>query len=204
MKFARCEWTWRNLRGWSPQRKAAAKRAVVKEEARVQAERDAVGLFAELQKEIQPRFTNEEERMEQMDRREAFYTRTIRAREAAKWREGRQRFYRLSTLRRSGLRRLWNRSDSPKDATGFLVFLQIYTTPGSSPWTYLRKARLVYLWNFGGWTKPEHFREVTHNFGCLGIVRHPRVRTQNLILIARLRGESLRTVKSHFSHPLHS
>ncbi len=195
MKFTACEWTWRNLKGWSPRRVAAARRAVDKEAAKVAAKREEVALFPDLQAEIKPAFTTVEERQAMMDAREVLITRLFRDRAAATWREARAAFYRIPEIRRRGMRRLWNESSSPKGAASFAEFVRSYSSPGVSPWTYLRKLRLIWLWNFGGWPKPAHFREVTANFNTLGPIPHLRLRTQNMITVARLTGTSLRVVR---------
>lgn len=198
MKFDRCDWTWRNFKGWSPHRIAAAKRAVQKEAAKVEAARDEVALFPELQAEIQPEFTTVEERQAMMDTREVTYTRSIRANAARSWRDARATYFQLPDLRRRGVLRLWNKSNIPKSPASFAVFVRQYSGPGASPWTYLRKLRLMWLWNHAGWIKPPHFREITANFTTLGPVPHLRLRDQNFISIARLRGQSLRTVRELF------
>lgn len=195
MKFSPCEWTWRNLKGWSPQRIAAARRAVDKEAAKVAAKRDEVALFPELQAEIEPAFTTVEERQAMMDAREVHITRHFRGNAARTWRAARRCFYRLPEIRRRGVRRLWNESSTPKGPAFFAEFVRSYSQPGASPWTYLRKLRLIWLWNFGGWSKPAHFREVTANFNTLGPIPHLRLRTQNMITVARLSGTSLRVVR---------
>lgn len=192
MKFTPCEWTWRNLKGWSPQRIAAARRAVEREAARVAAKRDEVALFPELQAEIEPVFSTVEERQSMMDAREVMITRHTRARFADVWRRARASFFRLPRVRRRGMRRLWNRSSSPKGPYDFAEFVRLYSRNGNSPWTYLRKLRLIWLWNFGGWQKPPHFREVTANFNTLGPVPHPRPWTQDLLHLALIRGTTLR------------
>lgn len=149
-----------------------------------------------MQAKIQPRFTNEEERIAMVDKTEDFYTIHWRTTTFTTWCEARRAFYQLPPLRRRGMRRLWNQSSLPKNAASFACFVRQYSTPGNSPWTYLRKIRIIWLWNFGGWKKPDHFRDVTANLSTLGPVAHPRIYTQTLIEIAILRGISLRALRA--------
>lgn len=202
MRFERCVWTWRSLKGWSPQRIAAAKRAVAKEAARVEAARDQVGLFPELQAEIQPDFTTVEERQQDMDAREVQITRKERAQQLAQWRQARAAYFSLPPLRRAGALRLWQRQNQPASPYALAEFVTRYSQPGQSPWTYLRKLRMMVLWNHHGMPKPPHFRDIVQNFQTLGPVRSPRLRTQTLLAIAKLRGQSLRTVAAEFSNKI--
>lgn len=197
MKFARCEWSWRNLAGWTPRRNAAARRAVEKERAKVEAKRAEVALFPEMQAEIQPRFSTEDERKEIIDRHQEWITEHTRREHLAMWRKARAAYYSLPPLRRRGIRRLWNRSSVPKGPYSFATFVHQYSKGGQSPWTYLRKIRLMWLWNHGGWPRPTHFRVITANFSTLGPVKHPRLLTQSFIHLAQLQGISLRQVHAN-------
>jgi hypothetical protein len=165
---------------------------VKKEQERVAALREQVALFPEMQQEIQPRYTNEEERKEIVDHGEAFTTAHTRARFHATWREARAAFYQLSPHRRRGMRLLWNQSSTPRDPYYFAIFVKRFSSPGMSPWTHLRKVRLVWLWNHGGWARPAHFRDVTSCFDTLGPVIHARLITQSFHQCARLEGISSR------------
>lgn len=195
MRFARCEWTFRDLKGWSPQRKAAAGRAVVKEAARVEAARDQVALFPELAAEIQPDFETVEERQAAMDKREGFFTRQIRAERFSVWRKARAAYFAADPLRRAGLLRLWQAIDQPAGPYNLATFVATYTAPGVSPWTYLRKLRMMVLWNHHGVPKPPHFLQIVSDFKTLGPVTSARLRTQDMLILARLRGVSLRTIR---------
>lgn len=194
MKFARCTWTWRNLREWTPRRAAAARQAIAREQERVRSLRDQVALFPEMQAQIQPRFTTEEERKAEIDARENWDTATTRAEYVAMWRKARAAFYQLPPRRRRGMILLWNRSAGPKGPYNFAEFVRRYSRPGISPWTHLRKVRIIWHWNHGGWPRPAHFQDVTSSFDTLGRVTHPRVITQSRISLAMMRGISLRTL----------
>lgn len=197
MKHSPCSWTWHNLAGWSPQRIAAARRAVQREAEKVAALREQVGLFPEMQAEIQPRFTTVEERQQWADQDQIWKTQHFRSCHNKTWRKARRAFYALPALRRRGIRLLWNSSAIPKDPAYFAEFVRRYSTPGMSPWTHLRKVRIIWHWNHGGWPRPAHFRDITGNFDTLGPVKHPRMLTQSLIHIAQLQGISLRQAHSN-------
>lgn len=204
MRHHRCEWTWRSLKGWSPRREAAARRAVAKEASRVEAKRDEVALFPELQTEIQPAFTSVDERKEAMDDREILFTRTIRTRQAQSWRQARNSYFALPSIRRAGALRLWQKLNQPCGPADLATFVKRYEQPGNSPWTYLRKMRLIWLWNHGGLTKPTHFRVITSNFNTLGSIPSLRLFTQDLLILSRLRNQSLRTIRAEFQTKMRS
>lgn len=204
MRFSRCSWSWQNLKGWSPQRIAAARRATVREQQRVEAARDQVALFPELQAEIRPAFENEEERADLMDRREVHLTTSTRKEWAAVWRSARAAVQSMHPIRRAGALRLWAVTDQPTGPYNLATFARQFSQPGRSPWTYLRKQRQVHLWNHGGISKPAHFRDIMADFSTLGRVPHPRLRTQNMISIAVLTGRPLREVKAEIDRRRHT
>ena len=199
MRFQPCQWRNDNLRAWSPQRLAAARRAVAKEADRVEAKRAEVGLFPELQQEIQPKFTNVEERQHGVNRHELFLTRTFRETRARKWREARTLYFALSPIRRAGAIALWSVTNLPADPVYFIEFIRKYSAPGHSPWTYLRKRYLCRLWAQGLRPRPDNFLSITSTFDTLGPVRHQRLRDQTLTSLARHRGISLREIKKQRS-----
>lgn len=167
MKFNRCVWPRTPAHRWSPQRIAAAKRAVTREEAKVQARRDEVALFPELAAEHQPRFSNVEERQVIIDRREDWLTETFRRDRAASWRSARRRYFQLPPIRRAGIRRLWQIHFYPLDPAYLATMIQIYTAPGTSPWTHLRKKRLVVLMRDGRLPRPAVMMTITRDWKTL-------------------------------------
>lgn len=167
MRFTPCEWRYDNLRGWSPQRIAAAKRAVAREQLRTEAKRDEVALFPELAAEIQPAYSTVEERQEAMDKRELWLTRSFRTARAENWRNARAAYYSLPPIKREGMRRLWNMGIYPCDPAYFSEILRKHTKPGCSPWTYLRKRRLIVLWRDSILPKPADFQRITRSFDTL-------------------------------------
>lgn len=175
MRFNPCVWRYDNLKGWSPQRIAAAKRAVAKEQARVAALRAEVALFPEMQAEIQPAFATEEERMTAMDRRELHITREFRDARAGKWREARRMYFALPPMRREGARRLWNTGLYPADPAYFSEMIRKFLSPCFSPWTHLRKKRLCWLWARGILPKPANALALTSAFESIGTYRTQRL-----------------------------
>lgn len=167
MIFSRSVWRWDNLRGWSPQRLAAAKRAVDREQSKVLAQRAEVALFPELMAEIQPAFTTVDERRAAMDMREVHITRQFRDGRARMWRSGRSLFFTLPPHRRAGILRLWQLEIYPLDPAYFAEMVRGYSRPGRSPWTYLRKRRLI--WNFqqGRLPRPATFLQITRDWNTL-------------------------------------
>lgn len=174
MKFTPCRWRRDNLKGWSPQRIAAARRAVEKDKRRVQDAKDSVALFPELQANIQPAYTDEHDRMSDMDQREWRMTLEIRSRRAASWREARRIYFSLPITQRAGIKRLWSKGIYPTDPSYLLEMLRTYQRPGHSAWTHLRKARLCWLWARGIMPKPKHFLSITESFNTLGKCRTQR------------------------------
>lgn len=187
MRFQPCHWRNDNLRGWSTHRLAAARRAIAREAARVDAARSQVGLFPELQQEIQPAFTTVEERQLSVDRHELFLTLTFRTARARGWREGRARLHALPAHRRKGALLLWKATNLPADPAYFIEFIRKYQQPGFSPWTYLRKRRLCVLWARGLMPRPSTFLLITSCFDTLGPVPRMRLRDADALIRARLR-----------------
>ena len=164
MKANACAWRNDNLHGWSNRREAAAKQAVAKEAARTQAKRDEVALFPELAAQHKERFTTTEERKAQLDARELRMTREIRTRRATDWRKARAAYYALPATRREGIRRFWASGIYPADPSYLATALQEFAKAGCSPWTALRKKRLITLWREGRIARPAKPLEITRNF----------------------------------------
>lgn len=164
MRFSPCVWRHDNLRGWSPQRLAAAGRAVRNEAARTQAKRDEVALFPEMVAGIQPRFTTVEQRQILIDRREAWFTTHFRESRVKAWKKARKAYFALPATRREGLRRFWQAGIYPADPTYLSTAITSFSKPGKSPWTYLRKRRLCYLWVRGFLHRPANFLSITRSF----------------------------------------
>ena len=167
MRHNKRYWRYDNLHGWSPRRIVAAKLAIGKEAARVQAKRDEVALFPELQEAHQPRFTTVEERQAQMGSRELWLTREFRASRVAMWRKARCAYFSTPTTKRAGIKRLWDRGAYPADPAYLCGLIDSMTKPGHSAWTYLRKLRLVVLWREGRVARPERPMDITRNFSCI-------------------------------------
>lgn len=174
MRFNPCVWTYRSMNGWSPRRIAAAKRAVEKEELRVQREKDQLALLPDLHKEIQPDFNSVEERQDMMDRRERMLTQEFRANRSQSWRKARRMLYAMPATKRKGMLAFWNCGIYPADPAYLIEAIRTMTTKGKSPWTYLRKRRLCWLWARGRLQRPPYFHQITNDFWCLSSHPTPR------------------------------
>lgn len=175
MKFARSPWVKSVDFRWSKHREAAARRAVEREKNKVEAlkssEAEAMALFPDLQRpeivDLKPRFTDTNQRRQQLERREHRLTDEIRASRAQNWRKARATFYALPRTRRIGMRRLWNRGIYPLDPAYFATLIQIHNKPGCSPWTALRKYKLVALMGKGLLPRPARMLDLTRCFHTL-------------------------------------
>lgn len=155
MLFAPCPYT-RERQGWSARRLAAADRAVAREI-------DRTPLFPEL-----ARISTREERIAEMDAREDLVIEKHRGRYAKNWREARRLYFLLPPLRREGFRRLWALHIYPLDPAYFIeVLRKTCLRPGASPWTHLRKKRLIVAWREGTCPEPASRLAITRHFDSL-------------------------------------
>lgn len=173
MKFNRTPWLKNSESGWSNRREAAAKRAVEREIGKIEEakRRDAesVALFPELRdpsiQAAAPRFTDTGQRREQLHSRETRMIVNIRADRAKNWRSARALYFAVrDPRRREGIRRIWDAEIYPMDPAYLATIVGMFTRPGTSPWTYLRKKHLCTCWARGSMAKPAHFLEITRNF----------------------------------------
>ena len=175
MKFARTPWVKSVDFRWSKHREAAARRAVERERTKVETlkttEADSMALFPELQRQeivtLEPRFTDTDQRREQLEHREHRITQEFREARARNWRSARAKFYALPPLRRRGMLLLWHREIYPMDPAYFATLIQIHNKPGCSPWTALRKYQQVALMGKGRLARPARMLDLTRCFHTL-------------------------------------
>jgi len=110
MRFKRFEIT-KESNPWTDRRLAAASRAVDRE-------REAMPLFPELR-----RFKNVDERVEQMDEREAMFILRLRAGRAKMWREVREKLRDLDAETRGAVLGHWEAGWLPGDPTHLFALI---------------------------------------------------------------------------------
>ena len=134
MRFNRSPWTKNEIRPRSPQRIAAARRAV-------QRDKDAVPLFPEMVKHH-----TADERLRAMEVGAVEWHCEMRASRAATWREARRRLYALPPLTHAGVLRYWS-SDSwiPRDPSYLADLIHGVTHRHECCWRMLRIRRQMKL-----------------------------------------------------------
>ncbi|HEY1171069.1 MAG TPA: hypothetical protein VGH19_06820 [Verrucomicrobiae bacterium] len=137
MRFTKCPYS--KAEGYklerSPQRMAAARRAVAKE-------KDKYALFPEL-----VTHTSAEERVDSLEKHCAQFNQDWRERWAVNWRRARAKVNELPPITRQGLLRYWNHPEIqiPRDPVFLLGAIHTITVYHQSPWHQLRIRRQLQL-----------------------------------------------------------